>query len=475
MPLSSTGRIADALVLTFTSGVSLESWRSGGGLDREWALYEALAPRYGRIVVVTYGGGVDEAIARSLPGDPVVVANTTEASEADYVASIPARVREVVSGAATVVVKTNQMAGGHVAVAVTEALRTSGIRVGLIARGGFLWSRFVALEMGSAGHIAAVNAREEERSLCQAADLVVGTSPAMVGDLEWLVGLDPRRTRLIPNYVLADLPVRMPDERDPAMVLYAGQLVTRKRVQILIEAVATVQRGGLREAVLHVIGDGPEEGRLRELAKRMGIQAVFESRVPHEALLDRMSRCAVYAQASAYEGHPKTVIEAMATGAAVVVADSPGQGRVVQHGVTGLAMPPEPDAFARAIEGLLDDSAWREALGMAASTHVLMSYGLPTIVQREIEAHQTALVRAGEDIASPDREVRWSRALLRAGPDEAATRWRRSIEAFARRLPAEARGEFTEAMAAAALGATPPRIDPHQGIEAPGRARRGGS
>lgn len=437
--------IADALVVTFTSGMSLTAWRDNGSLTREWAIYERLSRRYGRLALVTYGGVEDETIGASLPGKPTVVANTSRLEMEAYASSVPARLVEVLGSATTAVVKTNQMAGGRVAMAVAAALRARGIRTGLIARGGFLWSRFVALESTTADPSVS-HARAEERALCLSADIVVGTSPAMIGDLAWALGLDPARTRLIPNYVLPEIPVRMPEERERGTVLYAGQLVRRKRVDVLIDALAYLRQHGECEARLCVIGEGPEEAALRARAVEKGVEAEFLPRVEHDELLQRMSRCAVYAQASSYEGHPKTVIEAMATGAAVVVADAPGQGRVVQHGVTGLVMPQAPEAFARAIEGLLDDMAWREALGTAASAHARMTYGVDHLLPREIEAHEAALVIAGAGLPAEACEVRWESALLDAPVDEAAARWVRSLQGFARRLEPRKRAAFLMAI-----------------------------
>ena len=139
------------------------------------------------------------------------------------------------------------------------------------------------------------------------------------------------------------------------------------------------------------------------------------------------------AQASALEGHPKTVIEAMALGAAVVVADAPGLGEVVTHGVTGLRVEAQPGPIADAI-GFLLDEPWREQMGHGAGA-------------------VAGAVRAGRDRAAGGRpharrwayratglsrggDVRWIRACSEHGGGEA---WSRSMASFASRLePAEA-------------------------------------
>lgn len=385
--------IADSLILVSTAGMSLKVWRDTGMLEREWALYERLLEHYGRIVVVTYGGSEDEDILRTLPGDQSrmhVEANTSKLPMHEYVDALPPRVLAVLHSSKSVVVKTNQMVGGETAIAIADSLRCAGKQVGLIARGGYLWSRFVTHEQGPDSDAAQV-AAARERLVCQAADMVVGTTDDMVEDLAWRYGLNRSQTRVVPNYILGDVaPVEVCD-RERGLLLYAGQLVKRKRVDLLIEAVAKLPEETRSRVTLEVIGEGAERKALEELAKQLGAPVVFKPRIPHRELLQRMARCTLYVQASAWEGHPKTVLEAMGTGAPVIVADAPGLGEVVDHGSTGLRVSGDADAFSNAMNELLGDEDWRELLGAAAARAMVMRLGLNAIVPQEIAVHKLAL------------------------------------------------------------------------------------
>lgn len=388
--------IADTLVLVFTVGVSLRDWKSTGMLEREWAIYERLAPFYKRMVVVTFGGPDDARIASDLSPVPRVICNDGAMAAGAYMESLAGRVAEELAGSASIVVKTNQHPSGPAACPIAEALRTSGgagRRVALIARGGYLHSRFVAREKGP--HSAdAVRAAESERELFASADLVVGTTGEMVEDLSWRYCLDPSATRVIPNYVLVERAPTAAFERDSSVVLYSGQLVKRKRVDLLIEAMASLPESVRSRAVLRIIGQGPEEQRLRELAGARAVKCEFRGRVPHRQLLDEMSRCGVYAQASELEGHPKTVLEAMTSGAPVVVADSPGLGGVVQNGITGVRVSRDAEHFAHAIGALMSDDDWRATLGAAAAEWARSQFGLDRVAELEVEGHRCAVERA---------------------------------------------------------------------------------
>lgn len=423
-----TDRIADALVLCMTRGMSLSEWERLGLLGREWALYERLGAWYGRIVVVSYGRQDEEDRAASgLVPRPVVV------GDADA-PDITARVAHAIEGSATAVVKTNQMDGVGVAVRVAQGLRSRGVSVGLVGRGGYLRSRFAADQFGPASAEARA-AAEEERDLCAASDVVVGTTPDMTHALSWRYGVPFERTRIVPNYVTASGPTRCAAERD-RVVLYAGQLVARKRVDLLLRACARLGDEARRGLTISIIGEGPERARLESLASELGVPAVFEARLPHAEVQARMSRAAVYAQASALEGHPKTVIEAMALGAAVVVADAPGLGEVVTHGVTGLRVDAQPGPIADAIELLLLDEPWREQMGHGAAQVAQERFGLGVIVPLECAAHRAAMESAGRLVCPGAGDVRWDPRLLEHGGGEA---WSRSMASFASRLePAEA-------------------------------------
>ena len=438
--IQSPESLADALVLVFTRGVSLAQWRELGLLEREWALYERIRPAYGRIVLVTHGGAEDVEIAGGLGGGVEVVCNERGVEPARYEGLVPGEIASRLAGADRVLVKTNQMQGGTLGLDIKDELRRRGIEAALIARGGYLWSRFEAAEHGACS-AQALEAGEQERELCAGADLIVGTSLAMVGDLSWRHAIPRERIRLVPNYVVSDVPLAGLEGREPATILYAGQLVARKRVQLIVEAVAMLAEIGQRPARLSIIGDGSERAHLRDLARELGVDATFEARLPHRELLDRMARCTIYVQASALEGHPKTVLEAMATGAPVVVTDAPGLGGLVDHGITGLCFPADAGAIARGLVGLLDDPQWREAIGEAGAAAVRATYGLDRISRLELDGHREALRVASEASIAAPAPVRWSPALLSAGVEEMAGAWERSLGGFLRRLtPAQAAG-----------------------------------
>ncbi len=443
-----TDRIADALVLAFSDGVSLRVWTDTGLIEREWELYRRLRASFGRIVLVTYGKADDaELLSRLSPGTGLVC-NSTGLSHDEYMRTLPRLVADQLDTARSVIVKTNQMSGGDAAIAIASALRAPGRHVALVARGGYLWSQFAAWESGAAS-AAATLASEREGRLCRAADLVIGTTRQMVDDLAWRHAIPESRVAVVPNYVLpGDTTRRI--ERAPGVVLFAGRLVPQKRVDRLIDAISRL-RPGLRDGtMLSIVGDGPLKEQFRKQAADARVHIQFEGRMPHEQLMERMRRCAVYAQTSSYEGHPKTVIEAMSVGTPVLLCDTPGLRGIVRHGSTGLCVPPDTDAIAFALEGLLDDPAWRESLGAAAAAQAVASYGLDQIVEVESALYRRALDQASAHARPVDldvtRAVKWSPEFLTAPVPRMVDGWQRSVRAFSQKLEPRTRAEFLSAL-----------------------------
>ncbi len=423
------GRIADALVLCLTRGMSLNAWRDSGVLEREWALYERLKAHYGQVVVFSYGDTGEAAIVAGL-GAAVVTGDA---------ATGPLRVREALlhAGVKTAVVKTNQFEGGDAAIGITRELRAAGITAALIARGGYPWSRFEAWKHGPDSPEAA-RAGAEEGDLCRCADAVIGTTASMVNDLAWRFLVPKRRSHVVPNYITSKHPPEFMTPRAPGtpVILAAGRLEPQKRFSHLIHSVATSGVGD--KVILRIVGDGPLRAELAGQAERECLRLELPGRVRHEELLAQMRACELFVQCSKYEGHPKTVLEAMGSGACVVVTNTPGLGDVVEHEKTGWVVPDSEYGLEQAIGKLMDNEGLRRKLGEAAYFSVWTTYDVDTIAQTEARLHASAMRQIAEDSVTRGTPsigaVRWDPSLLRAPRCEQAEAFRVSINGFARRL-----------------------------------------
>lgn len=387
---------ADTLILMLSPGASLEKWRRAGILEREWALPAALFEKYSRGILVSFGGEQEleifrQTLSHSLTGRVSLVHNHSGDVEAEYEKRLRQQIVTHCKPGSRVVLRTTQMARGSIAVKVCERLRAEGVSVALIARGGHLWTRFLASSHGADSDIA-IDAAHDEGSLCRAADVLIGSTEPMVKDLAWRYSLSMDKVRIVPNYFFGTVPGD-PTERDRGLVVHTGQLVARKRVDVLIKSIAEVAKLQAH-ARLEVVGDGPELPYLTSLSKQLNAPVCFHTNFTHEQRLERLLRCGVYVHASDMESQPKSVIEALSCGCPAVIAASPGLGMLVQHGVTGIRCDGTVDGFSLVLQELVVDDEWRAAIGPAAAQDIRGKYTLPSVIELEIEAHRVAMERA---------------------------------------------------------------------------------
>ncbi len=130
------------------------------------------------------------------------------------------------------------------------------------------------------------------------------------------------RITVIPNGVdLAALREAQPYEAERKVILTAGRLLRYKNVRRVIEALTLMPF----DFELHVVGTGPDEGELREIVARHGLESRvhFHGQVPDVELRRWYRTAEVYITLSEQEAFGLTPIEALAAGTPVVASDIP--------------------------------------------------------------------------------------------------------------------------------------------------------
>jgi len=132
------------------------------------------------------------------------------------------------------------------------------------------------------------------------------------------------------------------------------------------------------ETVALVVGGGPEEAALKDLAESQGMQegrdAVFTGAVPEEELPAHFALGDVYVHTGRQESFGLSVIEALHSRLPVVSVSEGGPCDTVQHGVSGYLVPAEPEALAAAIKLLLEDPEQARRMGRAGARFVAENF-----------------------------------------------------------------------------------------------------
>ncbi len=143
---------------------------------------------------------------------------------------------------------------------------------------------------------------------------------------------------------------------NPTLV-YAGRLVPWKGVAMLIRAVKELKENR-PHILLKILGDGPEEAVLRELAGNLGLSKniIFRGRVSEEESHKIFARSTIFVLNTNYEGLPHSVLNAMRSGLPVITTPIDGNMEVVKDGVNGFLAPYNKlDDWLVSINKLLND------------------------------------------------------------------------------------------------------------------------
>ena len=161
-------------------------------------------------------------------------------------------------------------------------------------------------------------------------------------------------------------------------VLYAGRLTREKGADLLADAfLAARARDPRLELVL--AGGGPEEEALRA---RLGSAATFLGWLEGDALARAYADADVFLFCSQTDTFGQVVLEAQASGLAVVAVDAGGPSELIADGRSGLLCPPRPSALADAVTGLAGSRTARARLARG---------GLAAVRERTWEASLAAL------------------------------------------------------------------------------------
>lgn len=94
------------------------------------------------------------------------------------------------------------------------------------------------------------------------------------------------------------------------------------------------------------------------------------------------------------EGCPVALLEAMSAGLPCIASNIPGSRDVIEHGTSGLLVPPEdPDALAAALEQLRSSADLRHRLGMAARRRCVEQFSTRHEADRYMELYDRILER----------------------------------------------------------------------------------
>jgi glycosyltransferase involved in cell wall biosynthesis len=179
------------------------------------------------------------------------------------------------------------------------------------------------------------------------------------------LGVDPENVQVIYNTVdSAQFHAGSPEEARQRlgltnarpMILFVGNLVPVKGVDLLIDACARLETAGV-DFTCNLIGKGPLRESLARRIRKLGLERrlTFRGSVPHEQLGDWYRAASVFALASHSEGVPNVLLEAAACGTPFVATRVGGIPEIAHLTRSRLVTPGDAAALAAALAAVLKE------------------------------------------------------------------------------------------------------------------------
>jgi glycosyltransferase involved in cell wall biosynthesis len=168
-------------------------------------------------------------------------------------------------------------------------------------------------------------------------------------------------------------------------ILFVGRLNEQKNISLLLNSLVGTN------ITLDIVGTGGLETGLRKEAKDLGVVVNFFGNIANNQMPEIYNDYQVYVLCSHYEGNPKTLLEAMSCGCAVIGTDVPGIREVISHEVNGLLVSEDKQSLHNEILRIYHDKPLSFKLGSEAVMHIELNNSLKNAILNEMQSYNLIL------------------------------------------------------------------------------------
>jgi glycosyltransferase involved in cell wall biosynthesis len=203
----------------------------------------------------------------------------------------------------------------------------------------------------------------------QRAAHLIGVSQFEADFFSQRMGMSRQRFSVIPNGAqMPEVSAASTEAATAPLIVSVGRLERYKGHHRLISALPHLI-AKIPDAQVRILGEGPYKPALTALAARLGVaDHVTIAGIPpsdRAAMATLLARASMVVLLSDYEAHPVAVMEALALGRRVLVADGSGLSELVDHdAVEGIGMEATPKQIADAILAQLGKGPVRRATAL---------------------------------------------------------------------------------------------------------------
>ena len=147
------------------------------------------------------------------------------------------------------------------------------------------------------------------------------------------------------------------------------RLISLKNIDIMIRASVKTN------VSVAIVGSGPEEYKLKELAGSLGANVIFLGQLDKNKVNKILLRSKIYLNLSDHEGLSFSLLEAMSCGLPSIVSNIEGNTNVITNGLDGIVVDVKNEKqLINAIKTLMDSQSTRLEYGLAARSKIKSRY-----------------------------------------------------------------------------------------------------
>ncbi len=368
------------LIVFFTYGVSLKIWSDTGLIEREIKLYKRLIENGINVSFITYGDNTDfefQSLVENINILPLYSKLRRPKSRIlrlvhSFILPFVFR-REMRESD---ILKTKQILGGWNAVLCKWIWQKP-----LLVRCGYELYSFSIQQ--NKPYLYKTIIKYMSKVIYSQADKILITTRRDKKYIQNTFNIDKSNIEVQSNWIDSEIFNSKPIAKEHSnRVLYVGRLNKQKNLYSLIKAFANTQLH------LDIIGVGEEEDHLREYALKYNAKVKFIGKYPNNVLSKIYKEYPVYILCSFYEGNPKTLLEAMACGRAVIGSNVSGINDIIDMNHNGILCETNSKSIAKSIKLLINNKELRKDLGKNAREYVENFASFNCIIKHELKVYQ---------------------------------------------------------------------------------------
>ena len=311
----------------FTYGYSLKTWEESGTLERELKTLKILSKNYGyKFTLVTYGD-FDDTLINNVSEEFKIIPIYSKIKKRNskfinyfYSFTIPFKLRNTFKNID--VIHQHQLLGSWVVIILKLLIKKP-----LLTRTGYDMYLFAKNEKKN------VFLRYLYKLLTKLtiwfSDIYTVTS---MSDFNYLNTSIRNKKKLLyrPNFIEQNETNPL-ENRYQNKILAVGRLVEQKNFKILIEEFKDTKD----HFEINIVGEGKLENELKALAIKNNVDLKLIGSVSYEELKGIYQNYRYFISTSLFEGNPKTLLEAMASGCVVLASNISNHNEIIEDGLNG--------------------------------------------------------------------------------------------------------------------------------------------